>query len=629
MQRPVWLFSMDSEQFRAAPTTTGGLKAYYQRYGRHAADTDIRLVHFTGGDSIQEWQQQWLDTGLAEARAALEEGLVPVAGFSCYTWNAAEFLALIRGLKESCPQLSIIAGGPHVQKVEDYLLQDPIDAIVMGEGEITFCEWLDCAAREQWHQIAGLAFSAEGRVVVGAARPRITDLDTIPSPLDVVPLCDEQGRPLYDAIAYETSRGCPFKCAFCEWGTGAIGTRMYQFSLRRIEQDWRHIVASGIANIWLADSNFGALREDLAKTELICRLKQESGLPGTFATSWSKKHSPRVQQIVLTLHEHGLLPHYQLALQTLTPLALQLSNRQNMEANKYQPIAKSMAEAGVPIAAELIWGLPGDNLADFERNLDTLLATFPNINIFGYTLLPGTEFYDKREQYRIETIPVAGYGKAKGEYVVGCHTFDRDEGVEGYFMITAHILLVHGHVIPLLTRYLALSKILPVSPLLRAVLRRLLENFAAVVPGLEREDRMAVYENRAALYLAIMARPERCFELIRETVRQWCEQHQVRERHRRHIEAIVKLDALLAPRCGPSQTEIAELDFDAPALFKSLEAMDLPGDTVFVSPLKCVEVFTPGGVGEVLKDPDGGSWLKGQLRALAIENSAEVDALCN
>ena len=54
-------------------------------------------------------------------------------------------------------------------------------------------------------------------------------------------------------------------------------------------------------------------------------------------------------------------------------------------------------------------------LAGFSREerseaLDELLAAFPNINIFGYTLLPGTEFYERREQYRIEAIPVAACG---------------------------------------------------------------------------------------------------------------------------------------------------------------------------------------------------------------------------
>jgi hypothetical protein len=100
------------------------------------------------------------------------------------------------------------------------------------------------------------------------------------------------------------------KCAFCEWGTGAIGTKMNQFSLERVKADWEFIVQSGIENIWLADSNFGALKEDLEKTQFICDLKKRYALPRTFATSWSKKHSPRVQEMVLLLNHNGLLPHY-------------------------------------------------------------------------------------------------------------------------------------------------------------------------------------------------------------------------------------------------------------------------------------------------------------------------------
>jgi tRNA A37 methylthiotransferase MiaB len=245
-----------------------------------------------------------------------------------------------------------------------------------------------------------------------------------------------------------------------------LGTKIYQFPMERIRSDWEKIVSAGIANIWLADSNFGALKEDIEKTRIVCDLKDKSGLPSTFATSWSKKHNPRVQEIVMMLNQHGLLPHYQLALQTLTPLALELSNRKNMAANEYEPIAKAMAEAGVPIAAELIWGLPGDNLADFERNLDKLIATFPNVNIFTYNLLPGTEFYEKRHEYRIETVPVAGYGRAKGEYVIGCHTFSVEEGLEGYFLIAAHMVLVHGTLLPFTIRYLALEASIPASPLM-------------------------------------------------------------------------------------------------------------------------------------------------------------------
>ena len=460
-RRPVWLFSLDSEQFHAAPTTTGGLIAWYRAWGATPAAIDFRQLHFREREDVAAWSARELTALAEEAAAALARGLEPVAGISFYTWNAAEFLELVRRLRAACPGLAIVAGGPHVQQAESYLGIDPIDVIVLGEGEATFQELLD-TPRAAWSRVPGIAWlDSAGAVATSAPRERQRDLAKLPSPFDVLELTDAAGRPRYDAVTYETTRGCPYKCAFCEWGTGAIGTKMIGFPMERLRRDWQKIVRAGIPNIWLADSNFGALKDDIEKARLICELKEQHGLPRTFATSWSKKHSPRVQQIVLMLHEHGLLPFYQLALQTLTPRALELCHRENMAANEYEPIAQRMAEAGIPISAELIWGLPGDDLASFERNLDRLLATFPNINIFGYTLLPGTEFYERREEYRIETLPVAGYGKAHGEYVVGCHTFARAEGEEGYFLITAHVILLSGYVLTHTARWLTLATDVP------------------------------------------------------------------------------------------------------------------------------------------------------------------------
>lgn len=121
MKRPVWLFSMDSERFSAAPMTTGGLKACFQKYGKTAESTDIELVHFLVRENIEPWfQEQWLKQCLPLAEQALSQGLQPVVGFSVYTWNAAEFIDLIKRIRQSCPAIWIILGGPHVQQVEDY-----------------------------------------------------------------------------------------------------------------------------------------------------------------------------------------------------------------------------------------------------------------------------------------------------------------------------------------------------------------------------------------------------------------------------------------------------------------------------------------------------------------------------
>ena len=249
MQRPIWLLSLDSDTFPAAPMTTGGLKAYYQELGKNPAQVDIQLVHFVNHpEKIPQWLEQWQKDELPRAREAIAAGLQPVMGFSVYTWNAAEFLDLMREVKALCPDILIVAGGPHVQKARDYLFSEAVDIIVLGEGEATFTDFLDAGSREAWHDVAGLAFVENGELVTTAERPRFRNLNELPSPLNVISLLDSEGEP-YDCIAYETSRGCPYKCAFCEWGTGAIGTKMLSFSVERIRHDWNYIVDAGIKNM--------------------------------------------------------------------------------------------------------------------------------------------------------------------------------------------------------------------------------------------------------------------------------------------------------------------------------------------------------------------------------------------
>lgn len=617
--RPTFLFSMDSDQFCAPPTTTGGLLSYFNQEGESSAHADVRLVHFQQEADIEAWWSEAWNGGFAqEVNRALAAGIIPVAGFSCYTWNTDLFLQLMDKMAESCPGLLIIAGGPQVQKPEDYLGKTPIDVIALGEAEVTFCQLMDAQDADDWADIAGLAYLHEddGQLVRTEERVRSTQLDEYPSALDVVPLRDAQGKPLYTQVAYETARGCPFKCAYCEWGTGAIGTKMYQFSLQRIRSDMRRLVDGGIQDIWLSDSNFGALREDLEKTKIIVALREETGLPYTFATSWSKSHNSRVQEIVLLLQRNGLLQNYNLALQTLTPLALKLSNRTNMRSNRYEPIAKEMTRAGVPIATELIWGLPGDTLAEFESNLDRLLTFFPNINIFGYTLLPGTEFYEKREEYKFQTVPVAGYGAAKGEYVVGCHTFGKEEGLEGYFLIAAHILLIRGHMMPFTIRLMALDKTVPVSAMLRPLQNALLRQLATQLPDLDLSDRMAVYEHRAAIYLAALTDLENTFQTLEATLMTWLEQHEASEALLDQARKTMQLDRALCPRTGKGRSEVFSVDFDMLEVERTLGRMDLPAASAFESgALREIEVQHPAHVGEVLKDPDGGTWFRGKLPA--------------
>jgi hypothetical protein len=319
------------------------------------------------------------------------------------------------------------------------------------------------------------------------------------------------------------------------------------------------------------------------------------------------------------MHREGLLSHYHLALQTLTPGALELSRRTNMRANDYEPVVRSLAAEGIPVAAELIWPLPGDTLAEFERHLDHLHTVFPNINIFGYTLLPGTEFFERRDEYRLETVPVAGYGKAKGEYVVGSHTLSRDEGEEGYLSIAAHILLARGHIIPLTVRLLAIDGRLSVSALLRTALRELVAEFAVELPGLDPSDRLRVYERRGELFRLILAHRRRAFGSIGRSLAASLRLHGFDSLARRASRAL-ELDEALCPRGGSAHTVVARFSFDAGRAIESLEAMQAPDGSVWEDGTPTVlAIRHQGGGGDVILEPDGGAWIKGRVTSRAAE----------
>jgi hypothetical protein len=605
----VWLFSLDSSRYPGAvPATTGGLKAYCGKYGRTAGATDVELVHFQAHIDVSLWVAATWEAGeRLRAEAACTNGLCPVVGISCYTWNITAFQNLVLRLKRSVPGLLVVAGGPQVQEACNYLQPGGIDVVVQGEGEATFQSLLDATFNEfndeTLRSVDGVSYlDADGQVCTTTARGRTKELDLLPSPLDAIELRDRDGRPHYQRIAYETSRGCPFRCAFCEWGTGAIGTKMHQYSLERVRSDLTRLVEGGVEEIFFSDSNFGALREDVEKAECLIDLRQRFGLPLSFATCWSKAHNARVQGIARRLHHSGLLEHYTLSLQTLTAAALKTSRRENMSINQFRRIAAEMAHDGVPITSELIWGLPGDNLADFRANLDALTAVFPSISIYGYSLLPGTEFYARRKEYAIETVTMREVGNWELDYVVASYSFDRLEGAEGYLLATAHSVLNRGNIIPLATRYIAIDGRVSVSEVLTDVFAALIDLARAKLGWASGYDGLTAYALRDRLYFKLLDDKAAAFDAIGRAMRRSLERRGADPELCERVEKVLEVDRVLCPDVLQRRRRATyRFGFDGQSLRRSLVGMALPDESHFLaSSVSELRVVHPNGASDIL-----------------------------
>ncbi len=170
-----------------------------------------------------------------------------IVGFSCYIWNIETVIKAAKELKRIMPQVKIIFGGPEVSYSYDKVLNKGFcDYVVIGAGEHSFQELCDAITNNsELNKINGIAFVRDNKIVSTPAKTN----EEIPNPY--VP---EYFKTLNGRIAYlETSRGCPFSCAFCLSGHKS---KMQFFDEERSKDDLLRLAQSGTLTIKLVDRTF-------------------------------------------------------------------------------------------------------------------------------------------------------------------------------------------------------------------------------------------------------------------------------------------------------------------------------------------------------------------------------------
>ncbi len=146
-------------------------------------------------------------------------------------FTAAKELA--DSIRKTCEKALIILGGHHITYFPE-TLPDEFDLGVIGEGEETFLEIIRAFAdgdskitSERLRSIRGIAFRENGAIVRTPLRELIFPLDSIPFPTRSK-----------DSAYLFSSRGCPYRCAFCSSSAFWKETRFFSadYVVREIEQ---------------------------------------------------------------------------------------------------------------------------------------------------------------------------------------------------------------------------------------------------------------------------------------------------------------------------------------------------------------------------------------------------------
>lgn len=334
-----------------------------------------------------------------------------IVGFSTYVWNIKLSLAVARELKARKPEILIVFGGPQVpDRTEPFLRENPfIDVAVNGEGEHAFAKLLEAWPSRDWSAIPNLSYLADGKFVCQAKGPRMRELADVPSPyLDGIfdPLMAANRNENW-IVLWETNRGCPFQCTFCDWGS-ATQAKVYQFDLDRLGREIAWFADHRIEFIFCCDANFGILARDIQIAETLARTKAERGFPKAVSVQNTKNATDRAYLTQKILSDAGMNKGVTLSMQSLDPGTLKAIKRQNIALDTYEELQKRFTRDRVETYSDLILGLPGETYDSWVDGICWLMdnGQHNRIQFNNLSILPNAEMGDPayQEKFGMRTV---------------------------------------------------------------------------------------------------------------------------------------------------------------------------------------------------------------------------------
>ncbi len=325
-----------------------------------------------------------------------------VIAFSVYIWNIKTVLYLAEKIKND--NVKIILGGPEVSYCSDKILRENkfVDFIISGEGEEPFPTLLNNIYKtNDFKSISGLSYQDNGKIVL--SQPYVSQ--NVP----VNPYGDEYFSSLNGRIAYiETSRGCPFSCAFCLSGRCG-GVRF--FPLERAKNDIIALANSKSKIIKFVDRTFNANRKRAYEIFEFIIDNYGTNIPNNVCFHFE------IGGDLLTDKDFELLKkapkgaiQFEIGLQSFNPKTLKAINRKTNVNRLKENISRLIKLKNIHIHIDLIAGLPYEDFKTFRESFNTAFRLNADMLQLGFLkLLHGAVMREEPEKFPLEFSNEAPY----------------------------------------------------------------------------------------------------------------------------------------------------------------------------------------------------------------------------
>lgn len=325
---------------------------------------------------------------VTEQLAAFAPNLIGLSVFTSHFHNAA---AWARHLKAALPGAKIILGGVHSSIYPTETLKNipEVDFVCVGEAEMVLPEFVRrWEARESFDGLRGLVWR-EGDAVHYAGPPDLChDLDAVPFPARHLVPNDRYFNFIStrrNYTVFNTSRGCPFGCIFCEAG----GSRWRARSAASVVAEFEHCYEEhGVREVDIFDSSFTVSK---ARVLEICRLLVAKGLHRRVIWDVRSRVDTIDEELLDALREAGCYRIFY-GIESANPEILSTLRKQ-IDLGTVERIIRYTKKVGISAFGYFLLGNPGETentareTVAFAKRLPLDFAIFNNLTAFPKTKL--------------------------------------------------------------------------------------------------------------------------------------------------------------------------------------------------------------------------------------------------
>ena len=334
---------------------------------------------------IDVYDFQLANRNMEDLFQQLQKKEYDLVGLSVFTPTYGPSIEVAKKVKEALPQCRLLAGGPFMGMNPGEMLQEcsEVDIEFIGESEITIVEVIKAVeARESLDNIAGIAFRNGGKVKMNPPRPLISDLDTIPFPTrDIFDLDSYTSLPgqffKKPIMPMTTSRGCPFRCSFCEDHVLWQGKCRFR-SAENVYYEMEELVKKfGAKEIKFFDDTFSASRK---RTVELCEMLIRKKLNVIWRVC---TRVDTVDEDLLHLMYRAGLRSVNFGIESGSDEILKKMNK-GFTKDVARTAVRATQKAGIETKASFILNYPGETR---ETTMETLaFAEELNLDFVGYNL---------------------------------------------------------------------------------------------------------------------------------------------------------------------------------------------------------------------------------------------------